>query len=259
MDYGCYLFLADANTPYGPNWRNIIIDGVAESITLCEGGYREDSGRSYSIPLGFKAKKIMLERDFGGWTPMGGCAGWETIVLPFTPTKIEHQTKGVIAPFNSEVKGAKPFWLRSLTSEGFVDVTTFAPNVPYIIALPNNDAYMEEYRLTGKIFFSAENVDLPATPETLSASEGPSYSLQPTYHFVESGPQIYALNVTYWINGYDYGSVFARSSSNVYAFEAYVVPNGRSSRSLFEMSTRSSATRTPYTPNKTGIPQIGDM
>ena len=259
VDRNCYLYLADGSTPCGPNWKNIIIDGVAESVVLCEGGWREDSNRSFNIPIAFKAKKITLERDFGGWTVPGQSSGWETIVLPFTPTKIENETKGIIAPFNSDVKNAKPFWLRSLTAEGFKDVTTFIPNVPYIIALPNHNSYLEEYRLTGKIFFSAENVDIAATPDVLEASVGPDYSLQPTYDYVQAAPQVYALNVNYGIDGYHNGGVFARSSSDVYAFEAYVVPNGRSARSVFEMGTRSSATRTPYTPNKTGIPQIGDM
>ena len=262
VNMNCFLYLPDNNVIYGPNWRNIIINGVTESVTLCEGGRRDDSNVSYHIPIGFKAKKITFERNFDDWisrTYFDEPSGWQTIVLPFTPTKIEHESKGIIAPFNSDVKGAKPFWLRKLTTDGFVDVTTFVPDVPYIIAVPNHEDYLEEYRLYGKITFSAENVDLKATPDVLPPSEGPNYMLQPTYNFVQSGPQIYALNVTYGIQDYHYGGVFARSSSNVHAFEAYVVPNGRSSRSVFEIETRSKATRTPYTRNKTGIPQIGDM
>lgn len=254
IDFQPYLYLASADTPIGPNWKNVIINGEAESITLCY-------DRTYGVPIAFKVKKITFERQFDEWrgTYPGIASGWQTIVLPFTPTKIEHETKGVIAPFNSGVEGAKPFWLRSLTSEGFKDVTTLSPNVPYIIAMPNHDNYLEEYRLYGKIIFSAEDVELGATPEVLEASAGPDYVLQPTYQYVQAGPQVYALNYNYWIDGYENGGVFARSSSDVYAFEAYVVPNGRSARSVFEMGTRSSATRTPYTPNKTGIPQIGDM
>ena len=256
-----YLYLANAKTPYGPNWKNVIINGEAESVTLCEGGWRDDPNRSFYIPIGFKAKKVTFERIFEDWiwTHPGVSSGWQTIVLPFAPSKIEHETKGVIAPFNSEVQGAKPFWLRCLTKDGFKDVTTMSPNVPYIIAMPNHDNYLEEYRLYGKIIFSAENVDIAATSETLTPSEGPDYSLQPTYQWVQAGPQIYALNYNYWIVGYEHGGVFARSTTDVYAFEAYVVPHGRSARSVFEMDTRSSATRDSRTPNKTGIPQIGDM
>ena len=256
-----YLYLSNDNTPIGPNWKNVIINGEAESITLCEGGQRDDYRRTFGVPIAFKAKKITFERytDEWIWTYPGKASGWQTIVLPFTPTKIEHESKGVIAPFNSGIEGAKPFWLRELTSEGFKDVTTMKPNVPYIMALPNSGDYLEEYRLYGRIIFSAENVELRATPDVLEASAGPDYSLQPTYDYVQAGPQIYALNVNYGIDGYESGGVFARSSIDVYAFEAYVVPNGRSARSVFEMGTRSSATRTPYTPNKTGIPQIGDM
>ena len=230
---------------------------------------------SYSVPKGVSitAKKITYERMFGDYdwpdkniTYPGESSGWQTIVLPFTPTKIEHETKGEIAPFNSGIEDAKPFWLRELTTEGFEDRTTIEPDKAYIIAMPNHDSYLDEYRLYGKIIFSAENVTLKSTfDETTQAemiypaSEGPEYDLQPTYNYVKHGPLIYALNVTYRINNHHYGSLFARSSSDVYAFEAYVYPGGRLARSAFGIDTSSSNTRSAKEKNTTGIPQIGDM
>ena len=273
----CYVYLGNETIVSDSNWKNIItnIDGeyVAESITLCEGGQRDNANMSYSVPMKFTAKKISYERRFGDYdwqdeytTYPGECSGWQTIVLPFTPTKIEHETKGEIAPFNSGIEGAKPFWLRELTAEGFVDRTIMEPNKPYIIAMPNHGSYMDEYRLYGKIIFSAENVTLESTiDETTNeekvypASVGPEYDLQPTYSYVKHGPLIYALNVTYRINNHHYGSLFARSSSDVYAFEAYVKPGGRLARSAFGIDTSSSNTRSAKKKNTTGIPQIGDM
>lgn len=273
----CYVYLANENITCGSNWKNVItnIDGeyVAESITLCEGGQRDNANMSYSVPKEFRAKKITYERMFGDYdwpdkniTYPGESSGWQTIVLPFTPTKIEHETKGEIAPFNSGIEDAKPFWLRELTTEGFEDRTIIEPDKAYIIAMPNHDSYLDEYRLYGKIIFSAENVTLKSTfDETTQAemiypaSEGPEYDLQPTYNYVKHGPLIYALNVTYRINNYYYGSVFARSSSDVYAFEAYVKPGGRLARSAFGIDTSSSNTRSAKEKNTTGIPQIGDM
>ena len=259
INSNCYLYLASADIVTGPNWKNIIVDGVADFIELCAGGNRADSNNAHDIPFAFTAKKITFARYFDGTTHPGISSGWQTIVLPFTPTKIEHESKGTVAPFNSEVEGAKPFWLRALTADGFVDKTTIEPNVPYIIAMPNHPNYMEEYCLSGKITFSAENVELAATTGVLPASEGPDYSLQPTYTYVPRGISVYALNVEYWIDGYEYGSAFVRNITDVYAFEAYVTPGGRSARSLFGMDTRSSASRASYQPNKSGIPQIGDM
>ena len=259
INSNCYLYIPDANVPYGPNWVNVIVDGVAEVVSLCEGGDRTNSNTAYSVPIAFTAKKITFQRYFDGTTHPGISSGWQTLVLPFTPTKIEHESKGVIAPFNSEVEGAKPFWLRELTASGFVDKTAITPNVPYIIAMPNHSSYVDEYRLNGLITFSAENVELAATTGELPAVEGPDYQFQPTYSYVKRGALVYALNVTYSITNYEWGAVFARNSLDVYAFEAYVTPGGRSARSLFGMDTRSSASRASYQPNKSGIPQIGDM
>lgn len=273
----CMVYLANENIVYGADWKNVAVnDGVeyvVESMSLCEGGQRDNQNRSYSIPIPMKVKKISYERRFGDvdwdgtyWTYPGECSGWQTIVLPFTPTKIEHETKGEIAPFNSGIEGAKPFWLRELTAEGFVDKTIIEPNKPYIIAMPNHDSYMDEFRLYGKIIFSAENVILESTidettneDKVYDASVGPEYDLQPTYNYVKHGPLIYALNVTYRINNHHYGSLFARSSSDVYAFEAYVKPGGRLARSAYGIDTSSSNTRSAKEKNTTGIPQIGDM
>lgn len=275
VNTNCYVYLANENIGCGPNWNNVIIkiNGVyvAESVVLCEGGQRDNSNWSYSIPIGFTAKKIRYERRFGDYdwqgeyiTHPGQCSGWQTIVLPFSPTEIKHETKGIVAPFNSGVEGAKPFWLRELTANGWEDRTTMEANKPYIIAMPNHDSYLEDYRLYGKITFSAKDVTLSATSDGNSeavypASVGPEYDLQPTYHFVERSPMVYALNTTSWIDGYHYGSVFAKESSDVYAFEAYVSVAGRLARSTFGIDTSSDNTRSAKEKNTTGIPQIGDM
>lgn len=278
VNTNCYVYLANENIGCGPNWNNVIIkingEYVAESVTLCEGGQRDNSNWSYSVPIAFKAKKIKYERRFGDydwqdeyWTHPGECSGWQTIVLPFTPTEIEHETKGYVAPFNHphiSEKDAKPFWLRELTANGWEDVITMEANKPYIIAMPNHDSYLEAYRLYGKITFSAKDVTLSATSDGNSeavypASVGPEYDLQPTYHFVEGSSMVYSLNTTYSIDGYNYGSVFAKESSDVYAFEAYVSTAGRLARSTFGIDTSSSNTRSTKEKNTTGIPQIGDM
>jgi len=270
----CFLYLGDESIVCDSNWKNVLtnIDGeyIAESIILCEGGQRENANMSYSVPKEFTAKKITYERYYDNWwtiwTYPGECSGWQTIVLPFTPTKIECEDKGEIAPFNSGIEGAKPFWLRELTADGWKDRTTMEPDKAYIIAMPNHESYMDEYRLYGKITFSAEDVTLEATVDETTqtekvypASVGPEYDLQPTYNYVKHGPLIYALNVTYRINNHHYGSLFARSSSDVYAFEAYVKPGGRLARSAFGIDTSSDNTRSAKEKNTTGIPQIEDM
>lgn len=256
----CFLYLPSGDYSYNRSyWTNVIFDGVAENIVLNESGDR--ATQSYGCLKAFKAKKITYYRNFNRTTYPGESSGWQTIVLPFKPTSITHESKGVIAPFNSNVEGAKPFWLRELTNEGWKDVTTIEPNKGYIIAMPNHSDYMEGYRLNGKICFSAENVEIGITPETLDASVGPEYEFQPIFHTEGKSASVYALNINYTESDLKYGSSFIRSSSDVRPFEAYVKTLGgnRSARSVFSMDTRSSSSRAAWQRNITGIPQIGDM
>lgn len=258
---GCFLYLSSGNTAYATSyWTNVIFDGVAENIVLNSAGYRSE--HAYGCLKAFTAKKITYKRNFSQMTYPGESAGWLTIVLPFKPTTISHETKGVIAPFNSNVEGAKPFWLRELTSEGWKDVTAIEANKAYIIAMPNNSDYLEDYRLEGMISFSAENVEIGVTPETLEASVGPEYEFQPTYQKVAKAANVYALNVGKYVDGANYiGSVFARSTDDVKPYEAYVktLGGGRSATSVYSTDTRSTSTRAAWQRNTTGIPQIGDM
>lgn len=243
------------------DWKAVVIDGVAES-TVDLSVSRDDD---YVNLKEFKAKKQIYTRHFGDETVPGASSGWQTIVLPFTPDSIYHESKGQIAPFNSNIEGAKPFWLRELTPEGFKDVTRIEANKAYIIAMPNHNDYLEEYRLNGTITFVARDSVLRVTPDALDASIGPDYELHPTYQYIEQSEDIYTLG-SIW-NYYEeenmyYGKSFFRKNYNsVSAFNAYVTAlgGGRSSRSVFDLDTRSKETRAAWQPNTTGIPQIGDM
>lgn len=253
-----FLYVSNENTIISPEWNNVIVNGVAEAIEIKAKERWQEDFSSFVAPKAFTAKKITYTRYFDQWTGIGQAAGWETIVLPFVPTSITHESKGVIAPFNSGVEGAKPFWLRSLTADGFVDVTTMAANVPYIICMPNNDGYFEEYRLNGWVTFAGENVEIPETAAQLAAVNGPDFSLQPTYVPVEQSNSIYSLNVRDG-GGYNTGSIFMRGGGSVRAFEAYAIVGGRSTRSLIDLDCTSKNTRSAGAPNNSGIPQIGDM
>lgn len=258
----CFLYLANDQIAYNrDSWKNVIMGGVAESIVLNEDNVYNRRASRYTATKKFLAKKISYTRRFDDTTYPGRSSGWQTLTLPFTPTSITHASKGVVAPFNSEVEDAKPFWLRELTSEGFVDVTTIEPNKPYIVAMPNHGDYLDEYRLNGDITFSADSVYVEVTPDELTASIGPNFELHPSYAKTAKSAGVYSLNSDTYISGHDYGSVFVRSLDDVYTFEAYVTTlgGGRSSRSLFGTDTHSKATRAAGQRNTTGIPQIGDM
>lgn len=255
----CFLYVnTELEIAVNESWKNVIINGVAQSAITIRDFYNE-----FSVFQEFTAPEVVYKRHFGEETVPGGSSGWQTIVLPFTPDSIYHESKGRVAPFNSDIENTKPFWLRELTSDGFVDVTTMTPDKPYIIAMPNSSDYLDEYCLNGEITFTAKNVTLAKTPETLEPSVGPNFELHPTYDFVKKALYIYALSSKG--DDYDgrwyYKNFFIRSASDIYPFNAYVTTlgGGRSSKSEFDLDTRSSASRVPYKPNKTGIPQIGDM
>ncbi len=252
------IYVPNADVIVAPSWKNVILDGVAESIELSAKTNWEDDLYAFACTKSFTAKKISYKRWFNLWTSMGSNGGWETIVLPFAPDSIYHESKGEIAPFNSGKTGAKSFWLRSLTSTGFTDVTAIEADIPYIIAMPNNDRYHEETRLSGWVTFVGSNVTIEASSEQPSAVDGPDFSLQPTYEPIEMSNSIYSLNVRDGF-GYDQGSIFIRGGGDVRAFEAYAVVGGRSVKSLIDMDCSSDNTRSVTIPNNTGIPQIGDM
>jgi hypothetical protein len=161
---------------------------------------------------------------------------WYTISLPFEPTQITHEEKGTLAPFDSDVEGAKNFWLRELTSDGYKDVTEMEANHAYIIAMPTSGNYANEYLLYGKVTFSAENVTLNWGNPVIS--EGPTYSMYPTFETVKKAKDIYALNSEYWVDGYDYGHVFVHSAMDINPFEVYVKLNDGTAtmRSVLPMS-----------------------
>lgn len=260
------LYLANDQIAYNrDSWKNVIMGGVAETIQLGYDPYDSWNTRrishSFTCPKPFMAKKVTYKRQFNQITYPGKSSGWQTIVLPFTPDSILHESKGRIAPFESNVEGAKPFWLRELKADGFTDVTSIQPHTAYLIAMPNHSDYLNEYCLNGTITFMADSVSFGVTPDTLSSSVGPDFEFQPVYRKTPKAAGVYSLNIENWIQDYEYGGVFVRSLEDVYTFEAYVktLGGGRSSRSAFDVDGRSKHTRAAWKRNNTGIPQIGDM
>lgn len=245
------------------NWKNVIVNGYATSIELVTIDNVHNYWANYSYPFHcpqeFTAKKITYTRDFNLTTSRGGNEGWETIVLPFVPTEYAHAEKGVIAPFDSEIDTKKHFWLRGLSEDGFVDVAMMEANKPYIISMPNCDDYVEEYNLNGTVSFIAKDVVIAQTPEALEPVSCSEFSLQPIYSNVEESVSVYTLNTRAYVEGYEYGSVFKRSSAAVLPFEAYAFYGGRSSSSVIGISNNTGKSRSIGKKNSSGIPQKEDM
>jgi hypothetical protein len=254
---------------YNDCWKGgVIVDGVGDSIVLKSGN------NPYACPQAFKAKKIYYSMDFNGnwdYTGYGTSRGWRTIALPFSPTKITHPDAGLLAPFGSEIEeDFKPFWLRDLTADGFVNVTKMEVNHPYIISMPYNPSiYLDEYNIRGTVTFEAENVEIQASEigDNFEGVEGPGYTFYPIYRNQKKAGNIYALNTSNSVSGYNTGSVFARSLQEIYPFEGYVMSS--SLRSVISLDGTRAVTRgasstragVPGDPRlkQRGVPRVDDM
>ena len=220
-NYNMLLYLADGSTQVNaPEIRNIIVNGMADALILTG----SENGTLY-VPQPFKAMKCTYTQDFSYPTYPGASAGWQGISLPFTVEEITVDDGRVLAPFNANVPGAKPFWLRRLTAEGFEDVTQIEAYTPYIIAMPNNAAYDAEYNITGTVTFTAQDgagIDIPATADMeLVRDVGPDFALSCNFTYYPQNSPFYVLNR---VDGENYyaGSRFVRNERAAYPFEACI-------------------------------------
>ena len=202
--------------------KNVVVNGVAENIELTDAA----NGNDFYCPKAFKAKSIIYSHNYQMETGLGDSRGWETIVLPFDVQKYTHATKGELESFTTWSKGSskKPFWLFELTTSGYKDVAGIKANIPYIISLPNNQQYEQQYQIPGIVTFSASDVEVQKSDNLKPVSyQGrtfvPNYTNQNNADFL-------ALNVSnnYVTNpGRDIsGSKFVRGLRAVHPFEAYM-------------------------------------
>lgn len=223
-------YVAVANAQFG----NIIVDNVADRIELSD----SESSNFYA-PIQFTARQISYTHNYSQKSGYDRCTGWESIALPFAPTSITHGSRGAMASFAANDPVKKPFWLCELTSTGFVSAESIEANTPYIIAMPNNDNYSDEYILSGNVTFAGINVSVEASDELNTSSKGgnifvPNFTVTPK-------EKCMALNVGEIYNGHAEGSLFALGLRNARPFEAYVTnPTAMSASGIFRISFDSS-------------------
>jgi len=209
---------------------NIVINGLAENITL-------NDGFAFCCPKEFSTKNISYVHNYQMETGKGESAGWETIALPFDVQTISHETKGELVPFanydNTTTK--KPFWLYSLSSNGFIKASGIRANTPYIISMPNNNYYAPDYNLSGKITFSATNTIVRCTDtSSLNVTSHDGAVFFPNYNIGERNSNTYTLNVNNDLFTYygteKPGSIFISDYRQVYPFEGYFYKNTSNTR-----------------------------
>ena len=210
-------------------YATLVRDGHSGPLTL-------DATSAFYCPRPFTAERVVYRRTFRQSTGFGTSGGWETLALPFDVQRITHATKGDITPFG--VDGEHHCWLAAPREGAFAAVTEIRANLPYIIAMPNNEAYGTQ-SLSGNITFSADEALIHATSpadevglQGLSAAEERqkvttvSLALIPAYDPIEASDKVYALNVGSKYGNYASGSVFAAGRYDVAPFSVYMVVVG---------------------------------
>ena len=218
------LLLYVTDSKYAPSTvNNVVVNGTAESIILAEA----DSGNNFYCPQEFTARSISYAHNYTMTTGIGEARGWETLALPFDVQQVKHENKGELTPFANWKSGneVKPFWLMELSSSGWRETDRIMANTPYIVSMPNNEKYKEEFLLNGKVTFSAENATVRKSEDVKTVQyEGRTFI--PTFSEIGEGGGAYALNVSndYETNvsGVADGSRFVLNLRRIHPFEAYM-------------------------------------
>lgn len=213
--------------------KNVVANGVARQISLVDAA----SGNGFCCPQIFTAQSISYTHRYGMETGVGASKGWETITLPFDVQEITHQTKGTIVPFANWKEGdnTKPFWLYELTGSGFVEASSIQAYKPYIISMPNNPKYNEEWQLNGEVTFKASSVTIGKSDD-LAATSFQDRTFIPNLTDKPANEGFFALNV---INDYSSnnsgmpeGSRFVLNMRQIHPFEAYMSTTSKSRHAI---------------------------
>ena len=210
----------DANNVHENEIQNVIVNGKARSITLSD---VSKGNNNFYCPQPFTAESISYTHNYQLQTGIHECKGWETIALPFDVETVTHESKGILTTAVENDPTRPLYWLYEYTEDGFIPADNIRANTPFIISMPNNPAYSNEYNLSGKVTFTADNVTVPATdlhPVTKGA-----ITFIPSFERVESSPYIFVMNQQDDDITIPAGSLFLPDRHEVRPFEAYATTN----------------------------------
>ena len=206
----------DATNVHEDGIHNIIINGKAKSIILTD---KINGNNNFYCPQPFTAEAITYTHDYQMQTGIHECKGWETIALPFDVETVTHETKGVLTTAVENAPTRPLYWLYEYNEDGFIPASSISANTPYIISMPNNPAYSNEYNLSGKVTFMANNVTVPTT-DLHSATKG-AITFCPCFERVTPSPYIFVMNKQGDDATIPAGSLFLPDKHEVRPFEAY--------------------------------------
>ena len=113
-------------------------------------------GYPFSPVQAFTSRYSTMTKEFTQTTPIDGCAGWETIVLPFDVTSVS-AAQGELTPFAvlTDIDRQYPYWLYEADPvSDWKAAGSIRAGVPYIISMPNNKAYEPQYCISGPVTFT---------------------------------------------------------------------------------------------------------
>jgi len=230
------LFYAKSAAYVPSSVTNAVIGDKAAAIVLSDGATAD-----FYCPRAFTATTVTYSHNYTMPTAVGGTMGWETLALPFTVDRIEHETRGAAVPFasyNPANSAQRPFWLYTYSSTGFVRASRIEANKPYLISMPNNSEYDQDYCLNGKVTFTAQNARVEPTENALGISRG-NKTFMPVFQRQSKSASIFALNVVndyYSATGaHNPGSIFVSDLRDVSPFEAYMTSSAAGARSTIDI------------------------
>ncbi len=141
----------------------IVTDTIAGTRTCQNLALRQ--GYPFKPETDFIAHNSSLTIDFFQTTPMGGCAGWQTVLAPFDVVRVYSEEKETeLTPFAAvtNIANQTPFWLYEANSSSeWNETATINGGTPYLIAMPNNAEYDPRYCVSGPVtFYGAEDISI---------------------------------------------------------------------------------------------------
>lgn len=190
---------------------------------------------NYVLNEKLSLSKCTFTKEFSKATKDGECRGWETIILPFKPTEIRGITlkkeNVYLVPFESDEsafagKKVRYFWLRKLTTAGFVDIkfNEIEPYTPYIISMPNNPTdYNNTWNIAGNVQFIAEaandnSIELHPTTEP-AIFDGGAFNMTATFKKQIGMTDVYVVNKEG--TALDLITTIKEKGNTIEAFEGY--------------------------------------
>lgn len=180
----------------------------------------------YFSPNDYHASSISYVRQFTKETSIDGVgSGWETLCVPFDVQEVR-RSDDLLEPFAVDNRNGKPFWLFYANGFDWERSVNIQANTPYLIAMPCNPWYEDEYNVAGNVFFTASNTDVNASLSSYdSVGIGPETYAHVNYDMISKSEDVFALNreeVTF-DTSYMPGGVFARGLDDVQPFECFIV------------------------------------